>query len=125
MSYDALITSAASLIQDKGVACTWRVADPTRDTDKPWDEDSTAYTDYSTYIVLLPFDSAARRMFGYAEGRTIPGGTVLGYVPGSTSFTPALRDLVVVGSTTYSVAAFDAVNPNADKDIVYVVELHR
>lgn len=125
MSYASLIATAAKLIREKGVACKWRSARVTIDDAHPWKEAATTPLEYATYVVLLPFDSVARRMFGYLDGRPVPAGTLLGYVPGSESFAPKLRDTILVGTVVYTVGAFDILNPNADKDIIYVVELHR
>ncbi len=125
MSYAGLISAAQRLIQEKGTACKWNQAQQTTIPGQPWEEISGIDIQHDTYIVLLPFDSVLRRMFGYADGRALPAGVVVGYVPGSEDFTPALRDTVLVDSKTYTVAAMDVINPNADKDIVYVVELHQ
>lgn len=125
MSYAGLIAAALRLIKAKGVACTWYTTTPAVSPTQPWKEISSSQTGYSTHIVLLPFDSVTRRMFGYDGDRPIPVGSLVGYVPGSSTFSPSLRDTILVGSTTYTIAAFDALNPNADQDIVYIVELHR
>jgi len=125
MSYASIIATAQRLIQDKGAACIWRATTPVIGPSVPWREAGTATVDYPTFVVLLPFDSVARRMFGYGQGSTIPQGVRMGLMPGSTDFVPALRDTVVVGATTYTIGAFDVMNPDADKDIIYTLELHR
>ena len=125
MSYSTLIAAALRLITTNGVACTWKSTNPVVDTSEPWKEQTAIESEYSTYVVLLPFDSSARRMFGYADGSPVANGTLLGYVPGSEVFVPSLRDTIEVGTKTYTIGAFDSINPDADKDIVYVLELHQ
>ena len=124
MTYSSQIASTLAMIKKKGVACTWRSITTTQDPVKKWDEAVRTVTETSTFIVLLPFGSVARKEFGYMQESTVPAGTLKGLVPGSTLFSPALRDEVLVGTTTYTVAKFDTINPNADNDILYKLELH-
>lgn len=125
MSFAPAAATALRIIKKNGVACVWRSTTPVVDTAQKWKEQTAIVNEYSTYVALLPFDSVGRRVFGYGFESTIPQGTMLGYLPGSTEFSPALRDTVVVGEKTYVVASFDVLNPNADIDIVYVVELRQ
>lgn len=125
MTYTSQIAMAERLIRTKGAACTWNSTAPAVDPAKPWIEIPSATTSRSVNIVLFPFDEHARRMLGYSQHDVVPTGTLMGLMPGSTIFTPALRDTVRVGTTTYTVTSIDTLNPNADDDIVYILELRR
>lgn len=125
MSYASQIDAARSMIARKGANATWHVNTSTPDPSQPWNELSGVSQDYSVSIVLLPFDSFTRRMFGYSEGYAVPVGTVAGYMAGGYDFSPALRDTVSVEGHTYVVRAIDKINPDAAADILYVLELRQ
>lgn len=122
MSYARQIATAKDMLTRKGSSCVWHAANVVTAPGQPWLEVSALPADFTTVVVILPFDEHARRQFGYAQGN-VPAGTVQAFVPGSEDFVPSLRDTVTVGATTYDVVNFDKLNPDSDKDILYVMEL--
>jgi hypothetical protein len=123
--YASMIAMAWRMLATKGAPCVWSKRTPVQDPAQPWLEVPAVAETYNTHIVVLPYETVARRVVGYVQGTTVPTGTLLGYVPGSTEFTPELRDMVTVGDETYGVAAIDIINPDSDEDVFYVVELRR
>lgn len=124
-AYASQLQFATSLLKRKGAVCTWKRTSAHTDPAKPWNEVATTVDEYTVDIVFLPFDSVSRRMFGYADGTSMPAGTMVGYMAGQTTFTPQLRDQIAVGTKTYTVAAIDEINPDHDQAVLYIMELRR
>jgi hypothetical protein len=123
--YDRQIATAQRLIKEKGQTIIWRsmTDGAPSDSDQPWKPSAATQTDYMADVLFLPRNRRNQEFLSLMEGIEVPKGDIVGYMGGVT-FTPTLKDTIIRGGETYTIASLDHLSPNGES-ILWVMGLER
>lgn len=127
--YDDDIASAATDIQDAGLAVTYKVLTITKDNIEPWKEVGITYTNYSIYGFIAedktsPIKVVDKSTRNVRKDVGLLENEMLLYIPGNVEFTPKIKDIVTVGSVDYKVIDVDRLAPN-NEPILYILKIKK
>lgn len=122
--FDRQFKTAKRLLDKYGETAVFSHYEATEvDPSKPWLSSGKTTSEHNVKCVFLPNTSNLKQTLEKLGNSTTPSSDTVGYITG-ISFKPTMNDFITRGDgTKYTVLNGDAINPNGEGNILWVLEL--
>lgn len=119
--YDEDIAGAQEAIRDDGMPVVWvQTLDPVNAGDEVMPTTGFVPVEHPARMVFFPIGLVTARSLSYRFGTDVPIGSEYGLLAGGIAFEPSLRDYVIRGTETLTIAHIDKLAPNGQA-VLYTV----
>ena len=123
--HDEFIELAQELISEEGEKVQWEQTAVIENTEQRWKATNGDKKVFKPDICFVPVTNKEwRKMYAALKGTEVVIGKTAGLMAGGQKFVPSLKDVVIRGTQTLTIADIDVIQP-ADKVVLYIIEFNQ